>query len=113
VMGEREGKRGKEGRNGTWQSGCYLQRRTRRSMADGRVSATRPCLCGRLPPDPLQGEGGGLPGGADRHRDAFAFDGADGCRCELAEESGADENGVAGVDETCGFGEWWLAGGEW
>lgn len=66
-----------------------------------------------FPPDPLQGEGGGLPGRADRHRDAFAFDGADGCRCELAEGVRADENGVAGVDETCGFGEWWLAGGEW
>lgn len=49
--------------------------------------------------DPLEGEGGGLPGRADGDGDAFALDGADvGC-CELAEGVGADEDGVAGVDD--------------
>jgi len=57
-------------------------------------------------PDALQGEGGRLAGGADGDGDAFAFDGADGGRRELAEGVGPDEDGVAGVDEACGL---WLS----
>ena len=55
-------------------------------------------------PHAFQGKGGGMAGGADGDGDPFAFDGADCCRGELAEGVGADEDGVAGVDEACGVG---------
>jgi len=40
-----------------------------------------------------------LAGGCGGDGDPFAFDGADGCGGELTERIGADENGVAGVDD--------------
>lgn len=40
-----------------------------------------------------------MAGGAEGDGDAFAFDGADGGGEELAEGVGADEDGVAGVDD--------------
>lgn len=55
-----------------------------------------------LPADAFQGEGGGLPGGAEGDGDAFAFDGADVGGEELTEGVRADEDGVAGVDDALG-----------
>lgn len=40
-----------------------------------------------------------MAGGGGGDGDPFAFDGADGCGGELAEGIGADEDGVAGVDD--------------
>lgn len=55
-----------------------------------------------LAADAFEGEGGGLPGGADGDGDAFAFNGADVGGEELAEGVRADKDGVAGVDDALG-----------
>lgn len=55
-----------------------------------------------LPADAFQREGRGLAGGAEGDGDAFAFDGADVGGEKLAEGVGADEDGVAGVDDALG-----------
>lgn len=43
-----------------------------------------------------------MPGAAGGDGNAFALDGADGCRGEGAERVGANEDGVAGVDDSLG-----------
>ena len=52
-----------------------------------------------FPSNAFQGEGGGLSGGADGDRDAFAFDAADGGGGELPQRVWTDEDGVSRMDD--------------